>query len=130
MLAEERKKELHEQSQFGLAFSEVRRHQALSIKQAKLDVYQSKREEVKKVKEDLLQSRLRKQKDMASEEQAKKVRKDSIRAQLKASSQSYQEYLASKQNQLKNDYAERIEKEKALTYMLEQEAQHYEKLEA
>jgi len=55
------------QSQFGVAFVELRRAQQMQIKQAKTDLYQSKRQEVLAVKEQLGEIRLKKQKDIEIE---------------------------------------------------------------
>lgn len=92
-------------------------------------MYESKKQDVMDVKNQMNQHRAKKQNDMKQDEIAKKMRIDDIRNQLNTSSKVYNDFKAQKQNRLKNEFKEKIDVEKKMIYNLEYEAQELENME-
>ena len=113
----------------GINFSEIRQQMQHNVKQAKINVYQSKRQEVNAVKEQLQEYRAKKQNDLESDYQQKKLRSKGIKQQVESSNHNYKDFLLKKQSRLQEEFNERVGAEKKRIYELEIEAQKLEKIE-
>ena len=89
-------------------------------------MYQSKKQDVRSVKEHLEEARIRREQEELMKLEVKKQRHQGIKDQCVVSTQGYKEYQIKKQNRLKDQFRSRVDEEKKLIYELEQEAQKLE----
>ena len=93
-------------------------------------MYQSKKQTVSLLKDDLEELKKRQLRDIEKEIKSKKDRNESIKNQIFSSTNAFQEYQLKKRHALRDQHKDKIEAEKKLIYAFEKEAQLLEKEEA